>query len=80
MVTTQPDIAPKMISGTSFNPIKIFKCDFTAIRTAARTNPCLFILREGTILNKLSYKRMNTAMETLKNIPAQKILTVTPVN
>ena len=80
MVTTQPAIAPKMISETSFSGVAIFKCDFTAIRTAARTNPCLFILKEGTIINKLSYKKMNTAIETLKNIPVQKTLPVIPVN
>ena len=72
LITTQPADAPKAISGTSFADIKIFKCDFTAIRTAARTNPCLFILKGGTIVNKWSYKTMSNAIEIFKTIPVQQ--------
>ena len=72
LITTQPAVAPKAIRGTSFADIKIFKCDFTAIRTAARTNPCLFILKQGTIVNKWSYKTMSNAIEIFKTIPVQQ--------
>jgi uncharacterized membrane protein YphA (DoxX/SURF4 family) len=71
LITTQPADAPKYISGTSFADIKIFKCDFTAIRTAARTNPCLFILNKGTITGKWSRQNFNTATSILKKISPQ---------
>jgi uncharacterized membrane protein YphA (DoxX/SURF4 family) len=73
LITTQPADAPKYISGTSFADIKIFKCDFTAIRTAARTNPCLFILNNGTITGKWSRQNFNTAASILKNISPQQV-------
>ncbi|MEO7924650.1 MAG: BT_3928 family protein [Chitinophagaceae bacterium] len=52
LITTKPDEAVKNIAGTSFADMQVLKCDFTVIRTAARTNPCLYILKQGTIKGK----------------------------
>jgi uncharacterized membrane protein YphA (DoxX/SURF4 family) len=52
LVTTQPASVPPAISNTPFSGIPVFSCDYTAIRTAARTNPCLYLLRNGTVLGK----------------------------
>lgn len=52
IVTSQPDIAAKEITKTAFADIIILSCDFTAVRTAARVSPNLYLLKEGTILNK----------------------------
>ncbi len=68
LVTTQPRDAASALAGTSFEGIPVFKCDFTAIRTAARTNPCLFLLKEGTIVNKWSYKKMSEANSSIDKI------------
>lgn len=68
LITTQPADAPKYVSGTSFAGISILKCDFTAIRTAARTNPCLFVLNNGTITGKWSRQNFNSAIEIVKTI------------
>ncbi len=54
LVTSEPGIARQKIEGRTFAGITIYKCDFTAIRTAARTNPCLYVLKKGTILEKWS--------------------------
>src|SRR5205085_818983 len=32
--------------------VPVFSCDYTVIRTAARTNPALYILKSGTIEKK----------------------------
>ena len=71
LITTQPHEAPKAISGTPFTEVKIFKCDYTAIRTAARTNPCLLLLKEGTILGKWSYHNFDEAGKLLKEVTLQ---------
>ena len=71
LITTQPAEAPKYVSGTSFADIKILKCDFTAIRTAARTNPCLFVLNKGTITGKWSRQHFKLAIEIVKVISPQ---------
>ena len=71
IVTTQPGEASTALSKTSFAGIQIFKCDNTAVRTAARTNPCLYLLKQGTIVNKWSYKKMDAADKLLNNISVQ---------
>jgi uncharacterized membrane protein YphA (DoxX/SURF4 family) len=65
LVTTQPDQAIKVLAGTPFAAIPVFKCDFTAIRTAARTNPCLYLLKQGTVLGKWSRHRFAKAKELM---------------
>lgn len=70
MISGRPDDAPKEISGTSFSDIQILKCDFTAIRTAARTNPCVYLLKAGTIEGKWSYKRMSAVQSAISHLPA----------
>ncbi len=70
-ITTQPGEAGTKLAGTSFSDIQVLKCDNTAIRTAARTNPCLFVLQRGTILGKWSHHHFSAAGKLLKGIDAQ---------
>lgn len=65
VVTTSLDKATAEFASTSFADIPIFKCDYTAIRTAARTNPCIYLLKQGTIVGKWSYKRIDNAIKKL---------------
>lgn len=71
MVTGRPGEAPGKINKTTFADMPIFKCDFTAIRTAARTNPCIYLLKEGTIIEKQSYKKMGSILSAVKRLSAQ---------
>ena len=71
-VTTQLEEAKRHFAGTAFKDIQIFKCDFTAIRTAARTNPCAYLLESGKIKDKQSYKRMDIITAQLKPLPLQQ--------
>ncbi len=50
---------------------QILKCDFTAIRTAARANPTLYLLKNGTIEGKWSYADFDKAYKTIQQIPVQ---------
>ncbi len=50
--------------------IPLYNFDNTAFRTAARTSPTLYILNEGTIVNKWSGKRMDAAVDVLQPIAA----------
>lgn len=42
------------------------KCDVVPIKTAARTNPALYLLKNGTILNKWSYADWDDAVEEIQ--------------
>lgn len=53
------------------NVITILTCDATAIKTAARANPTMYLIRRGTILNKWSYASFENAIESLNELQAQ---------
>jgi uncharacterized membrane protein YphA (DoxX/SURF4 family) len=61
IVTAAVNEAMIALRNTSFANVPVFECDFTAIRTAARTNPCLYLLKQGTVVNKWSYKEIKNA-------------------
>ena len=65
LVTASISEAKLALRGTTFTDIQIFECDFTAIRTAARTNPCLYLLKKGTVQDKWSHKKMGNAIKSL---------------
>lgn len=69
MITSRPGEAPEKIKNTAFADMPVFKCDFTAVRTAARTNPCIYLLKEGTIIDKKSYKKMGAILSAVKKQP-----------
>ena len=77
LITTQPGEAVTKLAGTSFNSIQVLKCDNTAIRTAARTNPCLFVLQKGTILGKWSRHSFSSGVKLLEGFPTQQALPTT---
>jgi uncharacterized membrane protein YphA (DoxX/SURF4 family) len=51
--------------------ITIVKCDATAIKTAARANPTLYLLKRGVILHKWSYADLGLALPEINALPAQ---------
>jgi uncharacterized membrane protein YphA (DoxX/SURF4 family) len=65
IVTASANEARIALNKTPFSGIQVFECDFTAIRTAARTNPCLYLLNRGTVVNKWSYKKILNARKDL---------------
>jgi hypothetical protein len=73
MVTTKYSEAVAALATTDFSQIQIFKCDVTNVRTAARSNPCLFILQKGTIEDKWSARQFGKAEAVLEKIPTQPI-------
>ncbi len=72
-VSSRREEAIQNFATTTFAAIPVFVCDYTAIRTAARTNPCLYLLKEGTVLDKQGQKRMNIIHDALESLPPQKL-------
>jgi uncharacterized membrane protein YphA (DoxX/SURF4 family) len=52
----------------AINNITILKCDFVAIKTAARADPTLYLLHQGNIINKWSYADFDKAYNYIKPI------------
>ncbi|GGA83505.1 BT_3928 family protein [Puia dinghuensis] len=49
----------------------VLKCDATAIKTAARANPTLYLLKGATILNKWSYADLEKVIPAVNELPGQ---------
>jgi len=50
--------------------VSILKCDATAIKTAARANPTLYLLKGGVVLDKWSYADLGLALPHLNELPS----------
>jgi uncharacterized membrane protein YphA (DoxX/SURF4 family) len=71
-VVTNRDTAVKIFQHLGWNDMQVFNCDRTAIRTAARTNPCLYFLKQGTIVNKWSANTMIEVLDKLAAVPTNR--------
>jgi len=69
MVTNVPMETLRQNPPDVFYAFMPLRCDATAIKTAARTNPALFLIKKGTILNKWSYADLNQALLIVNNLP-----------
>lgn len=58
---------------TSFSAVEVLNGDNTMIRTAARTNPTVYILHRGTIAGKWSYKNFDKAAKAIKTLSAETL-------
>ena len=74
-VTSQRDKAIELFAVAGMQDIPVFVTDYTAIRTAARTNPTIYLLKEGTVVSKESAPYAQKIISQLEDIPAQQPIT-----
>lgn len=72
VVTAQIHDAYKAFADPAFAGIQLFKSDNTAIRTASRINPSIYLLKEGTIEDKWSYRVAGKAIYKVRSLVVQK--------
>src|SRR6185436_10997804 len=72
VITSRAEEAGKIFGAPPFTSLQIFKCDYTAIRTAARTNPTVYLLKQGAVVEKESRKRMDKILKAVEAIPVQE--------
>lgn len=70
IITAEPREAAEAVRTTSFSGVPVFKCDYKAIETAARSNPCIYLLKEGTVMAKYSGAQMQKIKGKLTTLPA----------
>jgi hypothetical protein len=78
LVTAQPSGAPAAVKGTEFAEIPILKCDHTAIRTAARVNPTVYLIQNGVVKQKWSFTNFKKANSFIQKIPVQNAIPIDP--
>jgi hypothetical protein len=69
LITGQVGNALQRIQGQAYASIPVFTCDNTTIRTAARANPTLYIIQQGTITGKWSGSDISKAEKILAALP-----------
>ena len=79
IVTSEPAEAQKIMQGTDFSGIPVFKCDYKAIQTASRSDLTIYLLKQGTVLQKFSGTSLGKMNGTVKDIPVQQKPVTIPV-
>jgi uncharacterized membrane protein YphA (DoxX/SURF4 family) len=74
IVTTVREKAQQLLSATPFRDVQVFNCDYTVIRMAARANPCLYVLQQGTITGKWGPRQLSGALRVVDTITMQQPL------
>ncbi|SRR5829696_1712366 len=62
--------AMNLLGKNNISGVQFFNCDFTVVRTAARTDPTIFLLKNGVIINKYSTMQFDKAT---KDLSSQKL-------
>ena len=65
-VTKDREAAIAVFKKMGFENAQVLACDFTAIRTAARVSPTLYLLKNGTVEGKWSYANFNDAKAAIE--------------
>ena len=65
-VTNSRDSAITVYTQMGIKNINVLACDFTAIRTAARSNPTLYLLNHGVVKEKWSYANFDDAAKAIE--------------
>jgi uncharacterized membrane protein YphA (DoxX/SURF4 family) len=76
LVTSNRPEAGTYLAANALNKgIPVFGCDATAVKTAARADPTLYLLKKGTILDKWSYASLEQAVPKIAELPVQYVET-----
>lgn len=69
-ITAHPDqVEDYFVKNEIATHLQILKCDVTAIKTAARATPTLYLLKKGIILNKWSFANFENAIPEISVLP-----------
>jgi uncharacterized membrane protein YphA (DoxX/SURF4 family) len=72
LISSDEDGARSYIEKNGLRDKMVFlKCDATAIKTAARVNPTMYLLKQANILNKWGSADFENTLEEINALPAQ---------
>jgi hypothetical protein len=68
VITTSLNSIRNSFEQDSLPGLQFFKIDFTAFRTAARTNPCIYLLQNGTVQDKRGRHGVDHILQAIKDV------------
>lgn len=71
VITGKPDEAVSELSGSGLAALPVLALDFTALRTAARTNPTAYLIKSGFVEEKRSYACVSPLVKAIEGVPVQ---------
>jgi len=66
-LTTNADELKKKFADAKWN-FPVFNIDYTVFRTAARTNPCIYLIKNGKVVNKWPLKKASAALHYIEKL------------
>ncbi len=69
LVTSIPAETLRKDAPEAFHNYVPLRCDATALKTAARTNPAIYLIKNGTVLDKWSYVNTEKALKRVSMLP-----------
>ena len=63
-----PNQIEEAVKDSTVHPAGVFMCDAVAIKTASRVNPTLYLIKDGTVVYKWPYARLQKAFEDLHTL------------
>ena len=73
LITSDHDAVKAWLKGSGFNRnVTLLKCDATAVKTAARVDPTLYLLKRGVILEKWSHADFDQTILAMNALPQQE--------
>lgn len=72
LVTKSADDLSAKRNNEFWNNLKVLRCDFTAIRTASRAMPTVYLLEKGTVAGKWSYPNFDETVSVVNNLSSQQ--------
>jgi uncharacterized membrane protein YphA (DoxX/SURF4 family) len=72
VTSNRPEAYAYLSANALDSQVPVFGCDATAVKTAARADPTLYLLKKATILGKWSYAAFETAIPFVAELPSQK--------
>lgn len=67
IVSSNPSWVENWLPTVGIKGMTVFSCDLKAIQTAARVNPCFYILEKGVVKEKVSARQLNRLWDFIES-------------
>lgn len=67
IISAQPALIQNWLPTVGIKGMTVLSCDLKAIQTAARVNPCFYLLENGTVIEKVSGRQMNKIWDLIES-------------
>ena len=67
IISSEPSVVENWLPTIGIKGMTVFSCDLKAIQTAARVNPCIYVLEKGVVKEKVSIRQVDKIWELIES-------------